>query len=82
MRRLFAAGTFENETSSCNRVQLGRLRLGCVSSLYRFARKKELLRCEIATVSPRRSSAKNRVLQELHVVMNRICISTYVNLHF
>ena len=48
----------------------------------RFVRKKkELLRCDIATVSPRRSSAKNHVLQELHVVMNRICISTYLNLH-
>ena len=28
------------------------------------------LRCEIATVSPRRSNAKKRVPQELHVVMN------------
>ena len=28
------------------------------------------LRCEIATVSPRRSNAKQRVLEELHVVMN------------
>ena len=49
----------------------------------RFVRKKkELLRCDIATVSPRRSSAKNHVLEELHVVMNRICISTYVNVIF
>ena len=28
------------------------------------------------------SSAKNPVLEELHVAMNRICISTYVNVIF
>ena len=28
------------------------------------------LRCEIATVSPRRSNAKKRVPQDLHVVVN------------
>ena len=28
------------------------------------------------------SSAKNHVLEELHVAMNRICISTYVSVFF
>ena len=45
----------------------------------RFVRKKKESKCELATVSPRRSFAKNQVLEELHVVINRIYISTYVN---
>ena len=85
MRRLFAARTFGNlvcllQQQPCRTV--ARPTQMCQLFVFVSSGKKELLRCDIATVSPRRSSAKNHVLEELHVVMNRICICTYVNVFF